>query len=148
VSAHLGRSGSGEVMESKESKHLKLMSVFHYVFAGYFIVIGVLAFRFMMTLIFGSAELLRDPNRTPNPSESLDSWGAVFGISSLYILWWILAIALLLTGINLWKKKSRKFCLIVAGVECLSFPLGTILGVFTLTTLTKESVKKLFANHR
>ena len=132
-------------MENRDNKHLKLLSVIHYVFAGYFIIVGILISRFMMALIMGSAEILRDPNRVPNPSESLDSWGAVFGMSALYILWWILAIALLLAGVKLWKKKSRTFCLIVAGVECLSFPLGTLLGVFTLTTLNKDSVKKLFA---
>jgi hypothetical protein len=124
----------------KNKNNLKLISVLHYVCAGCFAVVGILAFPFMTALIFGSAEILKDPNRVPNPSESLDSWGAIFGISALYILWWIGAIALFLAGTYLRKRKARTFCMIVAAIECLLFiPLGTVLGVFTIISLNKNS---------
>ena len=34
--------------------------------------------------------------------------------------------------------------MVIAGVCCMFMPLGTILGVFTLVTLNKDSVKELF----
>ncbi len=36
------------------------------------------------------------------------------------------------------------FCLIVAGIECLLMPYGTVLGVFTIMVLMRESVKERF----
>ena len=36
------------------------------------------------------------------------------------------------------------FCIVVAGVECMIMPFGTVLGVFTLIMLMKDSVKALF----
>jgi hypothetical protein len=41
--------------------------------------------------------------------------------------------------------KNRMYCMVVAGIECIFMPFGTILGVFTLITLTKDSVKGIFA---
>jgi len=38
------------------------------------------------------------------------------------------------------------YCLVVAGVECILVPFGTVLGVLTLIVLSKESVKTIFEN--
>lgn len=131
-------------MKSRDLKHLKILSVLHYVLAGYFIFMGIWISFFILNIIIGSVKILCDSNGIPNPSESLDSWGAVFFVSALFILWWILATSLILTGNKLRKRKSRTFCLIIAGAECLSFPLGTFLGVFTLITLSRNSIKEIF----
>ena len=42
-------------------------------------------------------------------------------------------------------RTERKSWLSVGGVECLFFPFGTILGVFTIVVLMRDSVKELFA---
>ncbi len=36
------------------------------------------------------------------------------------------------------------FCLVMGGVECILVPFGTVLDVFTIVTLTRRAVKKLF----
>ena len=36
------------------------------------------------------------------------------------------------------------FCLVVAGIECLLIPLGTVLGVFTILVLLRPGTKTLF----
>jgi hypothetical protein len=43
------------------------------------------------------------------------------------------------------RRASRTFCLVGAGLECVLVPFGTVLGVFTIIMLMKESVKPLFA---
>ncbi len=44
------------------------------------------------------------------------------------------------------KKRSRyTLILVVSGLACLSFPLGTALGVFSIIVLMRPSVKALFA---
>jgi hypothetical protein len=51
----------------------------------------------------------------------------------------------LVTGYCLLKRRARIFCLVMAGISCISIPLGTILGVFTLIVLARESVRTAFA---
>ena len=36
------------------------------------------------------------------------------------------------------------YCLVMAGIECLFMPFGTVLGVFTIIVLMRESVKEMF----
>jgi hypothetical protein len=50
----------------------------------------------------------------------------------------------ILTGVFLTRHRNRLFCLIMAGITCLSVPLGTILGVFTFVVLLRPGVTELF----
>ena len=36
------------------------------------------------------------------------------------------------------------FCLVMGAVECVFMPFGTVLGIFTIIVLMRESVKPLF----
>ena len=42
------------------------------------------------------------------------------------------------------RRQKYTFCLIAAGLNCMHMPIGTILGVFTLIVLTRDSVRQLF----
>lgn len=42
------------------------------------------------------------------------------------------------------RRRNYLFCLVVAAVECMFLPFGTVLGVFTLIVLMRESVKPMF----
>jgi hypothetical protein len=43
-----------------------------------------------------------------------------------------------------WAERSW-FAFVVSCVECLFFPFGTILGVFPIIVLSRESAKALFS---
>jgi len=60
------------------------------------------------------------------------------------LLGWSLAICMMIAGRKLRAHKSRTFCMVIAGIECMLMPFGTVLGVFTLIILNKDSVKQLF----
>lgn len=45
------------------------------------------------------------------------------------------------------RRKSRTFCMVIAGIGCLEFPYGTAIGVLSLIVLGRDSVMKLFATH-
>jgi hypothetical protein len=62
----------------------------------------------------------------------------------IFVLTLVAAICLGLTGYWLRKLKNRMFCFVIACILCLSAPLGTILGIFTILVLQRESVKELF----
>jgi len=50
----------------------------------------------------------------------------------------------LATGRCLAKRKHYTFCLVMAAIECIFMPFGTVLGVFTIIALNRETVKRLF----
>ena len=71
----------------------------------------------------------------------------VFGLVGAAFAW-VLAVLLAVTGRKLSQQRGHTFCFVVAILECLWMPLGTILGVFTLVVLTRPSVKALFEANR
>lgn len=54
------------------------------------------------------------------------------------------SIATILVGKFINQRRNHLYCLILAGVNCISFPIGTALGVFTFVVLLRDSVKHLF----
>lgn len=52
---------------------------------------------------------------------------------------------MLFAGYKLNRASNWTFCIVVAGIECLWIPFGTILGVFTIVVLCRRSVKDRFA---
>ena len=61
------------------------------------------------------------------------------------LLGWAFAMAIITAGRKLRHRKSRTYCLVVGALECVMMPFGTILGVFTIIVLMRDSVKHLFA---
>ena len=61
---------------------------------------------------------------------------------------WTLACFMIAAGRKLRGRRSRMFCLVIAGIECAFVPLGTVLGVFTIIVLVKDSVKAMFEANR
>jgi hypothetical protein len=58
---------------------------------------------------------------------------------------WLFAALVALSGRSIQKRRRYTFCLIMAGVECLFMPVGTVLGVFTIIVLLRDSVKRQFS---
>ena len=73
-------------------------------------------------------------------------FGLMFMVfASVMILgFWALAVCMFLAGRYLERRAHYTFCLVVAGVECLFMPFGTVLGVFTIVMLVRPEVKSDF----
>jgi hypothetical protein len=50
----------------------------------------------------------------------------------------------LFSGFFIRARRHRIFSLIVAGVDCLQFPFGTVLGIFTFVVLLRDSVREVY----
>lgn len=74
-------------------------------------------------------------------------WLFIFVATFVITLGWIYAIVVILSGRFLAKRINYTFCFVVACVECIFFPLGTLLGVFTLIVLTRQSARAKFLAH-
>jgi hypothetical protein len=127
-----------------EAEHLRLLEVFHFVFAGLSTLgIGFLALHYalMRAVIFNPAKG-QSSKGMPPPEQ-------IFAISIwVYVVFGALmiaaAVANLASGLFIRKRQHRLFSLIVAGINCAQIPFGTTLGVFTFVVLLRDSVRELY----
>ena len=54
------------------------------------------------------------------------------------------AAAMAAAGHFLRVQRYYTFCLVVAAIECINMPFGTVLGIFTIITLVDEKGKSMF----
>lgn len=122
--------------------HLKILSICFYVKAG---LTALTSLIFSIYVIMGAVFMVADIPRKAGdpPPEIMGGIFAVFGIVLMGIFL-ILAFLAFYAGRSLSKRKNYTFCLIIAGLVCLSMPLGTILGIFTIMVLMRDSVKAIF----
>ena len=126
----------------QDLEHLKLLSIFHYVVAGLaalFACIPLLHLFFGIAMVTGW-ETLGDSD----PMTGFMGWFFI-AFSSVFILsGWAFAVCLFLAGRYLSQQRRYTFCLVMAGLACMFMPFGTVLGVFTIIVLLRDSVKELF----
>lgn len=131
---------------SEDESHLNLLSVFHWVIAGLAALTGFFPIIHVVVGIF--ALVGGTIGNVPEPEARLltAGVGAMFIVIGLMIMAisWTMAFCLYLTGSYLKAHTNHTFCLVISAIICLSFPLGTLLGVFTIIVLMRPSVKRLF----
>jgi hypothetical protein len=131
---------------NQDAEHLRLLSIFHYIVAGLAALFSL--FPLLYTTV-GAIFIFVARHGTAKPGEELppEFLGWIFAIigSLLFLLALAIAICILIAGRSLAKHTRYWFAFVVACIECLFIPFGTILGVFTIIVLSRESVKELFA---
>jgi hypothetical protein len=127
-----------------DAEHLKLLSIFHFVGAGlaFFVMLAIGAHFAVFHAFFSNPKMWQTPNQGPPPLEVF----AIFRwFYAIFALWFLAALILnLISGLCLHARKHRSFSLLVAGVNCLHFPFGITLGVFTIVVLVRDSVRELY----
>lgn len=58
----------------------------------------------------------------------------------------VLTVAILefIVAKKLVRRESKLLCFVVAGINCLNMPLGTVLGIFTFLVMSRPSVAESF----
>ena len=124
-----------------------MLAIFHYIVAGLAALFSL--FPLLYTTI-GAIFIFVARHGTAKAGEELppEFLGWIFvGLGSfLFLLGITMAICILIAGRCLSRCRCYSFTLVMACVECLFIPFGTILGVFTIIALSRESVKTLFSN--
>ncbi len=133
-------------MLKEDRDQLNLLTIFHYVLGGLTLLISLLPLFHLAVgiLMLVSPETL-DPSSSQN-QEGLQFLGVLFVSVAVFALLagFISGTCMILAGRFLSRQTNYIFCMIIAALECLSFPFGTALGVFTLVVLSRESVKQAF----
>ena len=72
--------------------------------------------------------------------------GAAFTLiaSLIMLMGFALSISMIVAGRKLQKQQAYTFCMVIAGIECILFPIHTALGVCTILLLMKPDVRTLF----
>ena len=127
-----------------DADHLKLLSIFHFVGAG-LATLGVFFLLVHYTIFFS---VLFNPKRWEDQKQTLAFVEFLANFKWFYLvfgIWFVgSGILSLLSGLFIRSRKHRAFSLIVAGVNCAHMPLGTLLGVFTIIVLIRDSVRELY----
>jgi hypothetical protein len=126
-----------------DAEHLKLLSIFHYVVAGmtgFFASIPII--HLVIGLLFIFAPQVFGPERNQPPV--FIGWLIAVLAAGFILIGWSLAVLLALAGRFLGRRMHYNFCFVMACVECVFVPIGTVLGVFTLLVLVRASAKELF----
>jgi small-conductance mechanosensitive channel len=129
---------------TQDEEYLRLLAIFHYVVAG---LAALFALFPIFHLVFGLFLILA-PDSFPGHGEAPPAFIAWFFVvfAAMFIaLGWTFAALVLTEGRFLAKRKHYLFCLVVAGIECIFMPFGTVLGIFTIIVLMREPVRQLFA---
>jgi hypothetical protein len=124
-------------------QYLKLLSIFHYVVGGLvalfsfipvvYVVIGILA-----VCIPGSFEGGEDA------MSAFFGWIFIIIGAVLIVLGWAFSACIIVAGRSLARQVNYMFCMVIAAIECMFMPFGTVLGVFTIVVLARPSVKEMF----
>ncbi len=95
-------------------------------------------------LVFGIAILTGAMDDGTGHSPEFVGWIIIGAAVVMMTFAWSLAIAIGLAGRKIAAHGSYTYCLVVAAIECVFTPIGTVLGVFTIIVLVRPSVKELF----
>ena len=132
-----------------DEEHLKMLSI------GYMVSAGVSAFYSLFGLIYVlmgimmSATFSRLPQTSANPAgappPAFVGWIFALIRSAFFLFALIVTAARFRAAWCIKHRKSRVFCMVIAGIGCLEFPYGTVLGVFSFLVLGRASVVQLFS---
>ena len=128
-----------------DAQHLKLLAIFHFVLAGFALIgLGFLGLHwFIMESVFSNPEAWQQSNSGSPPEQFLALFKWFYFAMGVIVV--ANGIANLVSGFMIRQRRGRVFSLVVAGVNCLAFPFGTALGVFTFIVLLRDSVEALYA---
>ena len=135
--------------EAQDAENIKLLVIFHYVMAALTVVCSCLPLFYLVTgVVMLSGKILMPP---PGPGggpafpdmEFIGWMCAGFGGFFTMVAWALAGLGFY-AGKMLSGRRRWAFVFVVACFQCISIPLGTALGVFTIVVLNRPSVKALF----
>jgi len=125
---------------TREDEHLRLLSIFHYVLAA---LAGLFSLFPLIHVTIG-ALMVSGRFESQTPDERLFGWMFIAMGSAFMAGGLAFSVCLAVAGRYLSQRRHYMFCLVMAALACMFVPFGTVLGVLTIVTLQKESVRQLF----
>lgn len=131
--------------DNQDEQHLRLLSIFHYIVGGFSALIACFPLIHLglgLAMLFSPEFFSGKPGEQPPPAIVGGLFICVGGL--LFLVGQALAVSIIMSGRFLSQRKRYWFVFVIACLQCALFPFGTVLGVFTIIVLSRESVKELF----
>lgn len=128
----------GSIMVNRDEEHLNLLAQYHLVVA---------AISALVLLVFVLLPLLLGPGYLAALHINLPAEGRPGMQMRLVSGLLVGGTATAIFALNGWSLKKRQYyicSMILSCIECLSIPLGMILGVSAILVLRRESVRAMF----
>jgi len=131
----------------QDRHYLQLLTIFHYVAAGVTALFGCVPIFHLgvgLSLLFGGA--FSEAAQGTGDTVLMTLLALLFTLLPLALIvgLWGLALATAVSGYFIKTRQRRVFSIVVAAFNCIIFPIGTVLGVFTLVVLVRPSVVTLY----
>jgi len=131
-------------MNSEDAKQLDLLSIFHFVLGGILALFSCFPFMHVIMGVLIVSGKFFEGTDGGHPPPNTFGWIFIIMGSLVILCGWTLSVFVLIAGFKLKKRKNRMFCMVIGAIECVFMPFGTVLGVFTLIALNKDSIKQTY----
>jgi len=128
--------------QKRDMDHIMLLAIFHFIIAALEVlaILLLVGHYFIMHAVFTDPQFLN--HQTPPPAFLMKIFKCLYVVGGIWFAF--SSILNLISGCCLSARKGRTFSLVVAGFNCLHFPFGTVLAIFTFIVLLRDSVRDLY----
>lgn len=129
---------------TNDEEHLRLLAIFHYVVAG----VGALFACFPLIHVAMGVMIVTGSGSIAGPKGPPAGFGYLFIVigATFVLIGWAAAVCTFVSGRFLARRRKRLFSFVMAAFLCMFVPFGTVLGIFTIIVLSRESVQRLYAS--
>jgi hypothetical protein len=127
-----------------DDEHLRLLSVFHYIVGGLAALFSFFPLLYSAMggfMVYASAHAQMQKGEPP---PEFVGWIFIGLGCFFFLLGETLATCIVLAGRFIARRRRYWFSFVTACFECVFFPFGIVLGVFTIIVLSRSSVKQSF----
>lgn len=137
-------------LTAEDVSHLRLLAIFHYVVAGLTAVFSLFPLIHVgigLGMVTGALPM---HGANGNPADDPRMFGWLFVVIGGFVILCGMTLAgfMAYAGRCLAQRRRHTLCVVVAALCCMSVPVGTVLGVFSLLVLMRPSVKAAFDTPR
>lgn len=139
---------------SQDESHIDSLAIAHYVVGGCMVLFSCMPLMhmfmgLMMIMDVGNmqeaitAQSEAQPMPQPFPPMLFGWFFLIMGLL-FFLIGQAISISVIVSGRYLHQRKNYMFSFVLACIACMFVPFGTVLGVFTIIVLSRESVKMLY----
>lgn len=134
---------SARPWQARDASHLNLLATFHYVGGALILLFACFPLIHVTLGLLMVSGKLSSTGAQPGPPPVFGWLFVIVGLLFV-VMGWAMGVLIIYSGRCIRTRRNWMFSLVMAGLMCMSVPIGTALGVFTFVVLLRDSVKRLY----
>jgi hypothetical protein len=130
----------------EDASHLNTLAICHFVYGGFLAFLGLIGLVYVGVGVLVAANMSVPSAHGTSPGPPAAAIGGLIAVigGAIMLFVWAKAAFVIYSGMCLKRRQKRVLSMVAACLCCIYFPLGTVLGAFTLVVLSRASVKALY----